>query len=113
MGACIVTINGSDYYYPCDRKDDLYFSDDGYLINISSSTITLYSNFLTYGDNTSGYPRIIVPAMTKAYVRNSYSSSSYSQLSVSSYAFKSQNFGYSVYLLVLILGVLICQLFKR
>lgn len=113
MGATVVEINGDDYYYPSDRKDDLYFSDDGYLINTSSSSITLYSDFLTYGDNTSGYPRIVIPAMTKAYIRQSYSSSSYQTLRVTSYDFKSQYFGYSIYLLVLILGVLICQLFKR
>lgn len=113
MGANVVEINGDDYYYPSDRKEDLYFTDDGFLVNVSSSSITLYSEFVTYGDNSSGYPRIVIPAMTRAYIRSSSSSSNYQTLRVSSYDFKSQYFGYSVYLLVLILGVLICQLFKR
>lgn len=110
--ACVITLNGSDYYYPCDRKEDLVVIDNN-LINVSSSTITLYSSFPSYNDNTSGYPRITCPTNTKAYVRQTYNNSNYSTLVVNSMSFKSSHYGYSVYIMIVILGVLICQLFKR
>lgn len=106
---CVLSINGDDYYYPCDRKDDLVVIDN-MLVNISSSQIILYKNIQT--GNTASYPRIYCPTYTKAYMRTS-STSDNNYINVNSFSFKSSNYGYSVYILLVILGVMICQLFRR
>lgn len=108
---CIVEVNNNDYYIPCDRVDDLVVVDSR-LINTSSSSITLYREFIQYGDNYSGYPRITCPSYTTAYYRSSSSATS-SILAVSSYNVLDREFGFQPLLMVVILGVLICQLFKR
>lgn len=108
---CVVTINSSEYYVPCDRVDDLVVVDRR-LINTSSSSITLYSEFAVYGDSTSGYPRITCPSNTTAYYRSQYNGNS-SILTVSSYDIGYRSYGMEIYIFIVILGVLICQLFKR
>lgn len=108
---CIITINGTDYYYPCDRYDDI-IQVGNHLVNVGSSSITLYHDFVTYGDNSSGYPRITMPSNTYAYYRTS-STSNTSQLNVSSVEFKQSSYSYSIYLTVVIIGILLLQLFKR
>lgn len=107
----IVTINGNDYYVPNDRIDDLYVID-GYLINTSSSSITLYAEFRENGDYYSGYPIITCPSFTKAYIRQSYNGNS-STLSVSSYEIKNKHIQNEVLLLILILGMMFITFFKR
>lgn len=53
---CEVNINGEEWYLPCDRVDELAVSDNGYLISVGSSSLTLYQDFsLT---TSSSYPRI-------------------------------------------------------
>lgn len=112
MPGCVIEINGTEYYYPCDKKDSLEFIDN-HLVNTSSSSITLYHTFPESGNTSSGYPRITCPANTLAYIRQSYSSSTTSTLVVNSYEFKSSQYSFSVYLLIVLIGVMICQLFKR
>lgn len=108
---CSININNSEYYVPCDRIEDLVVVDNR-LINTSSSTINLYSDFINYGDSTSGYPRITCPSNTTAYIRNSYNGSQ-SILNVSTYDVITRSFGFEIYIFLVILGVCICQLFKR
>ena len=109
---CVIDVNGTEYYYPCDKRDDIKLID-GYLINTSSSQITLYRSFPEYGDSSSGYPRIVMPSNTKAYYRSSYNSGSYSTLHVTSADFVSSQISNNFLLLVVLVGVGICQLFKR
>ena len=111
-GPCTVDINGTSYYAPCDSHDTL-IQVGSYLINTSSSSITLYAHYPTYGDSTTGYPRIVCPTNTKAYIRQSSSSSTVQTLNVSSFKFKDYRFENSYILSVLMLGVLVCLLFKR
>ena len=106
---CVITLNGSDYYYPCDRKDDLVLIGDA-LVNVSSSQIILYKNISN--DGTAVYPRVYCPTYTRAYYKSS-STSSNAYLTINSLSFKSAHYGYSVYIMLVILGVMICQLFKR
>lgn len=109
--ACVITINGSDYYYPCDKRDSIILVGNA-LINTSSSQITLYHDFPVQGDNTSGYPRITMPSNSKAYIRTSNTSSN-SNLVVNSASFKSANFGLSFYLNLCIFFALILIFFKK
>lgn len=109
---CKVNINGDDYYAPCNMVDYLVVVDNR-LINTYSSSITLYSDYVVYNDNTSGYPRITCPSNTTAYIRTSSGSSSYSIVNVNSFSVVTRSIGFEIYLFLVILGVLICQLFKR
>lgn len=109
--ACIITVNNTDYYYPCDRRDDIVLVGNS-LVNTSSSTITLYHEFATYQDSSSGYPRITMPSNTRAYYRSSYNAN-IQNLVVSSASFKSSRFEFNVYLMIVIIGVLVFQLFKK
>lgn len=54
MAACIVEIDGTDYYIPCDRIDDLHMID-GQLVNLGSSSVTLRNHFALTGTT---YPYI-------------------------------------------------------
>lgn len=108
---CVITINGNDYYYPCNYSEYLKVVNNR-LINVGSSSITLYSSFPEYNNNNSGYPRITCPANTQAYLRQTYNGT-YSTLVVNSCEFKSRQFTNDVYLLIVIVGVLLCQLLKR
>lgn len=109
---CKVNVNGNDYYAPCNLVDYLVVVDNR-LINTYSSSITLYSSYQVYNDSSSGYPRITCPSNTTAYIRNSYNSSNYSIVDVNSFSVTTRSFGFEIYLFIVILGVLICQLFKR
>ena len=53
---CKVIIDGDDWYVPCDRVDSLALSDDGYLISVDNSSLTLYQSFSQ--STSSSYPRI-------------------------------------------------------
>lgn len=64
---CQITIDGDDYYIPCDRIRDLYF-DGTYLINVSSSTITMRSYF----DPDTSYPYIQCGSMGVCSLRSAY-----------------------------------------
>lgn len=109
--ACIITVNGTEYYYPCDRHDDIILVDNS-LVNVSSSSITLYRDFPTYGDNSSGYPRITLPSNQRGYIRQTYNGNQ-TNLVVNSAAFKSGNFGIEFYLNLCIFGALILLFFKK
>lgn len=111
MGACVVEVNGNDYYVPCDRVDYIY-EIDGYLINTGSSSITLYSSFPDPNVQGSGYPRITLNSNQKGTYRSSQSSTS-STIQVNSYSVVSKNTESSSIYSILILGVLLCLFLKR
>lgn len=110
-GVCVVTINGVDYYCPADMVQYLVY-DGSILFNASSSTITLYRNVRTYGDNSSGYPRISLQSMSKP-VYYSSQNANYTQLQVDSFIVKSRSFSEMYILGVLVFFVLIFIWFKR
>lgn len=108
---CKVSVNGRDYYVACNMLD--YIVKDGSdLVNTSGSSITLYADYPTLNDNTSGYPRISASANQKFYYRSSYSSSN-TTLTVSDYQVLNRHISNDFLLSVVILGVLIINLFKR
>lgn len=108
---CIITINGTDYYYPCDRRDDI-IKVGNHLVNVGSSTITMYRDFVTYGDSSSGYPRITMPSNTYAYYRSTATSNT-TTMNISSVEFKQSSFSYSIMLMIVIIGILLLNLFKK
>lgn len=108
---CVVSVNGTDYYAPCDRIEYL-FVDGNRLYNSHSQSITLYGSLAVYGDSSSGYPRITCPTYTTAYYRSSYNANN-NILNVSSFDVGYRTFGTEIYLLIVILGVMLCRLFKR
>lgn len=107
----IININGTDYYCPSDRLDDL-FVIDGALINTSSSTVTLYGSFRETGVNNSGYPRINCSSFQKATYQSSYNAS-VSTLTVSSYEVNNRSFDDVFLIGVVIVGLLAMLLFKK
>lgn len=109
--ACIITVNNIDYYYPCDRHDDILLIGNS-LVNVSSSSITLYHDFPTYGENTTGYPRITLPSNSRGYIRQTYNGNQ-ANLIVNSASFKSSNFGFGSYLNLCIFGALILLFFRK
>ena len=107
----IVTINGTDYYVPNDKIDDLYVIDD-YLINTSSSSVTLYASIRENGVNSSGYPRITCPTFTKAYIQQSQGATT-STIRINSYVIQNKHIQNEILLLILILGMMFISFFKR
>ena len=108
---CVVTVNGTDYYCPCDYVDNLIVAD-GYLINTGSSTVTLYRSFPDYYTANSGYPRITCRSNTRAYLTQSYNSTG-STISVSSFDVKNRHTSNDVLLLIVLIGVTVLNIFKR
>lgn len=106
-----VNINGTDYYCGSDQVQYLVF-ENNYITNVSGSTITLYGSLREYGNNSSGYPRIIVGSYQKAYIQTSYNSTA-ATLNVSSYEVLNRNFSDTYLLTLLIFGVLVLMLFKK
>lgn len=109
---CVITINGDDYFYPCDKKDSIVIVDN-HLVNTSSTAFTLYAEFPEQGNTSSGYPRIVCNSNQLAYIRQSYGSSTYQTITVNSAEFKSSHFTFDVLLLITLVGVGVCQLFRR
>lgn len=64
---CQVEINGDDYYIPCDRVKDLHYNGE-YLINVSSSSLTMRSQFTP----DTSYPYIQCGSMGVCTLRTSY-----------------------------------------
>lgn len=111
MGACVVEVNGTEYYAPCDKIE--YIEEiDGYLINTGSSNITLYAAFPDPNVQGSGYPRISMNSNQKATYRYSQGSTS-TTLSVNDYKIVERQAPSSSIYSILILGVLICLFLKR
>ena len=77
---CQVDIDGTSYYIPCDRVEDLYYTGS-YLVNVSSSSITMKSIF----NPDSEYPYITCSSMSICRLRSSnynhYITSNYTLLS--------------------------------
>lgn len=77
---CQVDIDNQTYYIPCDRVQDLYFTGT-YLVNLSSSNITMKSIFKP----DSEYPYITCSSMSICRLRtvnnNYYITSNYILLS--------------------------------
>lgn len=111
MDGCKIDINGIEYFYPCDYHDSIIQVGSA-IINTGSTQITLYSSFPEYGDNSSGYPRIVLPVNTKGYLRTSYNSQ-YQTVNVNEMKFLDTRFSNGFLLNIVIVGCLICLLFKR
>lgn len=105
-----VEINGTTYYVPSDSLQYLVVIDN-HLVNVGTSTITLYHNFRESGVNNSGYPRISVSSMQYATYQSSYSVQA-STLTVNSYEVKSRVTPTNTFLLIAIVLVLILHWFK-
>ena len=77
---CQVDIEGTSYFVPCDRVEDLYFTGS-YLVNVSSSSISMKSVFNT----DSEYPYITCSSMSICRLRtsngNHYITSNYNLIS--------------------------------
>lgn len=77
---CQVDIENQTYYVPCDRVQDLYFTGK-YLVNVSSTNITMKSIF----NPDNEYPYITCSSMSVCRLRNSstnhYITSNYTLLS--------------------------------
>lgn len=73
---CKIVINGTNFYIPCDRVNDLDYLD-GYLVNVSSSSLTMRSIFRP--DSSNMYPYITCSAMSVCQLRSSDSQRSYIQ----------------------------------
>lgn len=69
---CQVEIENTTYYVPCDRVEDLYFTGQ-YLVNMSSSSITMKSIFNT----NSEYPYISCSSMSICRLRDGSSNYHY------------------------------------
>lgn len=54
---CTVLINGDEWIIPCDRVNDLGVDSESNLVNLTSSSLTLYKNFSE--STQSQYPRIV------------------------------------------------------
>lgn len=108
--ACQVEVSGTDYYVDCDRVEDLEMIN-GYLVNTSSSSITLKNN---YGNGTT-YPYISCSSMSACYLRQTQNSNSVVVTSPANYKgdpFYVLNFNHAVVILLFfILGIKI--LWKR
>lgn len=100
---CIVTINGDDYYIPCDRVKDLYHNGE-YLINVSTSTLTMRSDF----QPDTSYPYIQCGSMGVCSLRTSYNNYSYvtSNFTYNGDMFKIADYGLLIFCVLFItLGV--------
>lgn len=102
--SCEILVDGNHYYIPCDRVGDLNYIDN-YLVNTSSSSLTLKDH---YGDGTT-YPYISCSGNSVCYFRRS---SDISSVPVrSDYTLVSDPFSvidysaFTVILLFLLLGV--------
>lgn len=71
---CEVSINGQDYFLPCDRVGDLSYQN-GYLVNVSSSSLTLRSEFAP----TTQYPYVSCSSMAVCQLRLSQQNTQYVQ----------------------------------
>lgn len=106
----IVEINGTDYYVPSDSLQYLVVVNNR-LVNVGTSTITLYANFRESGVSSSGYPRISVSSMQYATYQSSYNSTS-STLNVSSYNVENRVTNTNTILLIVIVCVLVLSWFR-
>lgn len=110
---CVIQINGTNYYAACNVLDNIVFDEtNNRLINTSGSSITLYYDYPQLNDSYSGYPRIQANANQVFYYRQSYSSQNTS-LNVGSYKVVNRHTSNDVLLMVVLIGVMIINLFKR
>ena len=109
-----ISLNGKEYYVANGDPDSLVVIN-GCLVNISNNQITLYDDIYTYNESVTGDSKIYCPSMTKAYYREGSTYSSYSNInvSVSDFSVVSKDINSNFLLLVIIVGVLVCQLLKR
>lgn len=105
-----VEINGTTYYVPTDYLQYLVVVDNR-LVNVGSSTITLYHTFRESGVNSSGYPRISVASMQYATYQATQGSTA-STLNVTSYEVQHRVTPTNTFLLIAIVLVLILHWFK-
>lgn len=108
---CVLSVNNTEYYVACNSIDYIVLVGND-LINTSSSSITLYHDYPTLNDSSSGYPRILASANQKFYYRGSYSSQNVS-LNVTEFSVLNKHTSNDFLLTLVIIFVLIIHLFKR
>lgn len=106
----VVEINGVEYYVPNDYLQYLVVVNNR-LVNVGTSTITLYHDFRESGVNNSGYPRISISSMQYATIQQTQGVTS-STLNVSSYEIQHRVTPTNTFLLIAIVLVLILHWFK-
>lgn len=110
---CVIQINGTNYYAACNVLDNIVFDEtNNRLINTSGSSIVVYYDYPQLNDNYSGYPRIQANANQVFYYRNSYNGNNQS-LTVNSYEVINRHTSNDFLLMVVLIGVMIINLFKR
>lgn len=100
---CEIFIDGNGYLIPCDRVGSLAYRD-GYLVNVSSSNITMRSDF----SESTSYPYITCSSMGVCNLRSSYNSSTAvtSDFEYNGDLFKVANFDFLIFFILFIcLGV--------
>lgn len=110
-GACIVEVNGVEYYTSCNTLEYLIVVDN-HLINTYSSNVTLYRQFPDPNVNGSGYPRITANSNQYATLRNNSTATS-TTLIVNDYKIINRHTSNDVLLLIVLIGVSILNIFKR
>lgn len=105
-----VEINGVEYYVPTDYLQYLVVVDNR-LVNVGTSTVTLYHTFRENGVNSSGYPRISAASMQYATFQQSQGVTA-TTLNVSSYEVQHRVTPTNTFLLIAIVLVLILHWFK-
>lgn len=110
-GACIVEVNGIEYYTSCNTIEYLIVVDNR-LINTYSSNVTLYRSFPDPNVNGSGYPRITANSNQMATYRNTSTATS-TTLNVTDYKIVNRHTSNDVLLLIVLIGVTVLNIFKR
>lgn len=107
----IVIVNGNEYYCPSEYVQYIKVVD-GYLVNTSNNTITLYGTLRESGVNSSGYPRITLQSFYKGYIQNTYNATSQILTNVN---YKVENRQFNESFMISLIGVLCLILiyFKR
>lgn len=108
---CVIEVNGNEYYYPCDYRDNIIYTDN-HIINTGSQQVVLYASYPNYNDNYSGYPRIYLPPNTVGYYRSAYNASA-STLNVNSINFVSSRYSNDILLNIVLIFVVVLSVFKR
>ena len=106
----VIEINGVEYYCPNDYLQYLVVVNNR-LVNVGTSTITLYHEFRESGISGSGYPRISIGSMQYATYQQTQSYTG-TTLNVSSYEIQHRVTPTNTFLLIAIVLVLILHWFK-
>lgn len=111
--ACTVIVNDDEWFIPCDRMNDIGLSPSGDLIVLTSSSLSLYRDFV---ENTSNsYPRISCSFGRVCTYQTSNQNTSYltnASLEIGSRSL-TDDFYVSICLGIVAVGVVLWNLFKH